>query len=51
MDRLAKLLYPHHPKLVRYRKLQAMYFAALLSVGTCVAVGLMIFFLSQGHPR
>jgi hypothetical protein len=50
MDRLAKLLYPNHPKLVRFRKLQAICFAAFLSVGTCVAVGLMIFFLSQGHP-
>ena len=51
MDRLAKLLFPNNPKMVRFRKLQALYFAVFLSVGACVAVGLVIFFLSQAHPK
>jgi len=51
MDKLAKMLFPKHPKMVRFRKLQSLYFAIFLSLGACVAVGVTIFFLSQGHPK
>jgi len=47
MDRLAKLLFPSDPKMVRFRKLQTLYFAIFLSVVTCAAVGVVIFLLNQ----
>jgi hypothetical protein len=47
MDRLAKLLFPDYPKAVRFRKLQAVYFAAFLCVAACVAVGVTIFLMNQ----
>jgi hypothetical protein len=50
MDRLAKLLFPKHPKLVRFRKLQALWFTIFLSVAACAAVGLTLFYLSREHP-
>ena len=51
MDRLAKLLFPKHPKMVRFRMLQALFFVAFLSVGSCVAVGAVIIYLSRTHPK
>ena len=47
MDWLAQLLFPRHPKMVRFRKLQALCFTIVLCVAACAAVGLLIFFLSQ----
>ena len=47
MDRLAQLLFPSNPKRVRYRKMQSLYFAVFLSVGACVAVGVMIYMLNR----
>ena len=51
MDRLARLLFPNHPKMVRFRKLQALWFTVFLSVGACVAVGAVIFFLNRVNPK
>ena len=51
MDRLAKLCFPHNPRLVRYRKLRVLFFAVVLSVAACAAVGVMVFLLSQMPPK
>jgi hypothetical protein len=47
MDWLAKILYPRHPKLVRFRKLQALCFTIVLCVAACAVVGLLIFLMSN----
>ena len=41
------MLFPGHPKLVRFRKLQALYFAIFLCVVACVGVGLLIYLTSR----
>ena len=46
-DRLARLLFPNHPKMVRFRKLQAVYFVAFLCGASCAAVGVTIFLINQ----
>ena len=51
MEWLAKFLYPGHPKLVRFRKVQALCFAAVLCVLACVAVGVAIYMLNRGNPK
>jgi hypothetical protein len=51
MDTLAKMLFPHHPKLVRLRKLQAFYLAVLLSVASCVATAVTVFLMNQVGQR
>ena len=47
MDWLAKLIFPHNPKLVRFRKLQALCFTIVLCVAACAVVGLIIFLMNQ----
>jgi hypothetical protein len=47
MDWLAKLLYPRQPKLVRFRKLQALCFTIILCVAACAVVGLLIYLMSK----
>ena len=47
MDWLARILYPRHPKLVRFRKLQALCFTIVLCVTACAVVGLLIFLMSK----
>jgi len=51
MGRLAQLLFPNHPKHVRSRKMQSLYFAVFISLIACAAVAAGIFFLNQarGH--
>ncbi len=51
MGRLSQLLFPNHPKHVRSRKMQSLYFAVFISLTTCAAVGVGIFLLNQsrGH--
>ena len=51
MDKLSQLLFPNNPKHVRYRKMQSLYFAVVISVVACVAVGVGMFLLNrvQGH--
>ena len=51
MDRLSQLLFPGNPKRVRYRKMQALYFGVFLSLAACVAVGVLIYLLSQARVK
>jgi hypothetical protein len=51
MDKLAKLLFPHNPKWVRYRKMQSLFFTVLLTVISCAAVGVLVFFLSRARGK
>jgi hypothetical protein len=43
MDRLAKLIFPNNPKLVRHRKLQLLFFTIVLCVLACAVVGLLFY--------
>jgi hypothetical protein len=51
MKWLAQLLFPHDPKHVRSRKMQALCFAIFISLAACAAVGGVIFLLNstRGH--
>jgi hypothetical protein len=43
MDTLAKVLFPHYPKIVRFQKLHSLYLAVLLCAAACTAAALTIF--------
>ena len=43
MEWLTKLLFPNNPKMVRYRKIQALFIAVLLIGAICAAVGVLMY--------
>ena len=47
MYKLAKMLYPKNPRLVRCRKLRILGFTIALSTFACVAVGTAMFLLNR----
>lgn len=52
MYRLGKLLFPKTPRMVRYRKLQLLFFTVFFSIFAAVAVGLLFYLAYQftGRP-
>ena len=52
MERMAKILFRNHPRLVRYRKLRELCFALVFSVTASVGVGVMMFLINRlGVPQ
>ena len=49
MDWLARILYPHNPRLVRLRKLQLLFFTITLTVLACAVVGLLFYLLGRSR--
>jgi hypothetical protein len=50
MYRLGKWLFPKNPRMVRYRKLQLLFFTIFLSLLAATMVG-VVFYVSNGfHP-
>jgi len=47
MDRLGKLLFPHNPKMVRYRKVQLLFIITLCVLLCCAGVGAIVYFLGR----
>jgi hypothetical protein len=47
MDFLGKLLYPDNPPRVRARKLQLLFFAVVLSILACAAVGCLFYVFNR----
>jgi hypothetical protein len=47
MQWLGKLFFPGNPKMVRYRKLQLLFFTIALIVLSCAVVGLLFYLLSK----
>ena len=43
MDTLAKVLFPHYPKVVRFQKLHSLYLGVLVSAAACTAAAVTIF--------
>lgn len=50
MYRLGKWLFPKNPRMVRYRKLQLLFFTIFLSLLAATLVGAVFYFSNGFHP-
>ena len=45
MDKLGKWLFPKNPKMVRFRKLQLLFFTIFLSICVCALVAVLFYLM------
>ena len=50
MDRLARILFPRQPRMVRYRKMRLLFVGIFLSLLSATVVGALFFFANKIRP-
>ncbi len=50
MDRLARILFPGNPRMVRYRKMRLLVFAIFMSLFAAALVGVLFYFANRLGP-
>ena len=50
MDRLAKIMFPNNPRMVRYRKMRLLLFAVFMSLFAALLVGVLFYFANRIGP-